>query len=195
MSQQTIDSVVNPNSEILEKLPDENDISSRQGEKFNTNSIINQKINSFTKNPFYKQWWFITICVIALIGILFNPNKEKNNDDIVNEKIIVNPTEKAEIENWLARGNWTCTDVLKGTAPFMRGAMFSFNNGRLVISGGGTTVTNDYVITGILKNVPENTKYSALVKINNNVDMLTRIDENLMVLSWGEGQARLQLQR
>lgn len=137
----------------------------------------------------------IVIAILVIFYIIGKVSNDEKSNQEVKEENTVSPIEKEEIENWLARGNWTCTDVLKGTAPFMRGAMFSFNNGRLVVSGGGTTVTNDYEITGILKNIPENTKYSALVKINNNEDMLTWIDENLMVLSWGGDQAKLQLQR
>ena len=135
---------------------------------------------------------FSFILIFFILGKVFNDDK---NNAVLNEHNSVNPIEKEEIESWLSRGDWTCTDVLEGTAPFMRGAMFSFNNGRLVVAGGGTRVANNYVITGILKNVPKNTKYSALVKINNNDDMLTWIDENLMVLSWGGDKAKLQLQR
>jgi hypothetical protein len=134
--------------------------------------------------------------IVALAGKKENPslkNEEKKMD--VSQNNDVNPSEKQEIENWLKRGNWTCTEVLKGAAPFMRGAMFSFNNGRLIVSGGGTTATNDYEITGIVENYPENTKYSAVIMINNNKDMLTWVDEKIMVLSWGGDKAKLQLQR
>lgn len=142
---------------------------------------------------------FVVLFVLYSIGKLTdkkgvteeNKVQPKSNQ----EQSSVNPGEKAELENWLASGDWTCTNVLKGSAPFMRGAVFSFRNGRMVVSSGGTTVTNTYEIKGILNNVPEGSKYSALITINDKKDMLSRISENLMVLSWGGDMAKLQLRR
>jgi len=107
----------------------------------------------------------------------------------------VDPTQLSELKDYLQRGSWTCTNVESGVAPFMKGATFIFANNKMTVSSGGTTVNNDYEITGIMPNVPEGSKYSALITINNNKDMLSWIDEGLMVLSWGGDKAKLRLQR
>jgi hypothetical protein len=122
-------------------------------------------------------------------------SSSKENSSIKQEKSEVDPTQLSELNEYLQRSQWTCTNVESGTAPFMKGATFVFSNNKMIVSSEGTTVENKYEITGILPNIPEGSRYSALITINNNKDMLTWIDESLMVLSWGGDKAKLRLQR
>lgn len=122
-------------------------------------------------------------------------SSSKENSSIKQEKSEVDPTQLSELNEYLQRSQWTCINVESGTAPFMKGATFIFSNNKMIVSSEGTTVENKYEITGILPNVPEGSRYSALITINNNKDMLTWIDESLMVLSWGGDKAKLRLQR
>lgn len=147
----------------------------------------------------YQKLTYFLIFVLA-IGFASKSEKRdsiKNNNESTNkiEKPKVDPKQLAEIESYLGKSSWTCTNVESGSAPFMLGATFVFSNGEVKVSNEGTTVNNRYEITGILPNVPEGSKYSALVTINNNKDMLSWIDESLMLLSWGGDKAKLRLQR
>jgi hypothetical protein len=47
------------------------------------------------RKPFYLKWWFFTILIllgIVVIGSIFNPGDESNNDDSAVEKIITMPS-------------------------------------------------------------------------------------------------------
>lgn len=126
-----------------------------------------------------------------------NPPTGKNSGE--NEPKVaessVDSRKLSEIESYLARGSWTCTKVEKGSAPFMKGATFIFSKGTLIVTGEGTTVENKYKITGIIDKFPEGSKFSAIIKINDNNDMLSWIGDDLMVLSWGGDVAKLRMQR
>ena len=142
----------------------------------------------------------IASTILTNCGSNSDKKSEKENLETKTEKkeLIksdVDPKQLSELNEYLQRGQWTCTNVESGTAPFMRGAKFIFSNNKMIVSSEGTTVENKYEITGILPNVPEGNRYSALITINNNKDMLTWIDESLMVLSWGGDKAKLRLRR
>ena len=77
----------------------------------------------------------------------------------------------------------------------MKGATFIFSKGTLIVTGEGTTVENKYKITGIIDKFPEGSKFSAIIKINDNNDMLSWIGDDLMLLSWGGDVAKLRMQR
>lgn len=127
-----------------------------------------------------------------------NTSKKPKNNTTETKRTETKKVEKKQneyVENILANGSWVCTDVLEGTAPFMRGATFNFQYGRLIVSGGGTSVENNYVIKDILKNYPSSAMFSAIFEMNNKEDMITLIDARLMVISWGGEKAKLQLQR
>ena len=145
---------------------------------------------------------FIAVVIIANAGknnagsnSSSSTSSSKETPSKNQEKSAVDPKQLSELNEYLQRGQWTCTNVESGTAPFMRGAKFIFSNNKMIVSSEGTTVENKYEITGILPNVPEGNRYSALITINNNKDMLTWIDESLMILSWGGDKAKLRLQR
>jgi hypothetical protein len=121
--------------------------------------------------------------------------EESYSEDQDDEGFTVDPEQLAMLEAYLGAGEWTCTDVQSGTAPFMRGATFGFANGRMFVTSGPTSVENSYSITGIVPNYPEGSILSAMITINQNQDMLSAITEDLMVLSWGGDQAKLILQR
>jgi hypothetical protein len=77
----------------------------------------------------------------------------------------------------------------------MEGATFKFSNQGIIVSNQGTTANNKFKITGIVPDYPKGCKYSAMIQVNDNEDVLTLVDENLMVLGWGGGYAKLRLQR
>lgn len=147
----------------------------------------------------YQKFKYFFILVVA-IGFA---SKKESRESSSPEKKTINTTEKpevdpkqlSEIESYLSKSTWTCTNVESGTAPFMSGATFEFSKGTMIVSNDGQSASNSYKITGIIPNVPSGSKYSALITINNNKDMLSWIDENLMVLSWGGDKAKLRLQR
>lgn len=122
-------------------------------------------------------------------------NSTKASPTTTEEHFSVDQQQLNELNEYLQRGKWTCTNVESGTAPFMRGATFVFKNNKMIVSSQGTTVENKHEITAIMPNIPKSCKCSALITINNNKDMLTWIDEELMVLSWGGDKAKLRLQR
>jgi len=107
----------------------------------------------------------------------------------------IDPRKLSELESFLSKEAWTCTKVEKGSAPFMKGATFIFSKGTLIVTGEGTTVENKYKITGIIDDFPEGSKLSAIIKINNNNDMLSWVSDDLMLLSWGGDVAKLRMQR
>ena len=72
---------------------------------------------------------------------------------------------------------------------------FKFSNQGIIVSNQGTTANNKFKITGIVPDYPKGCKYSAMIQVNDNEDVLTLVDENLMVLGWGGGYAKLRLQR
>ncbi len=160
---------------------------------------ITTSVNNNQK-PWFKTWW-VWVIILVVLGQIFKKDDSSANENQSSEqsenqvKTSVNPQHLSELNEYLQRGQWTCTNVESGTAPFMKGATFIFSNNTMIVSSGGTTVENNIEITGILPNVPEGSKYSALITINKNKDMLTWIDENLMVLSWGGDKAKLRLQR
>lgn len=145
----------------------------------------------------------LAVYVILAMGSKNTDEKESNSEkgEIGGEsepkaaESSVNPRKLSEIESYLSRGAWTCTKVEKGSAPFMKGATFMFSKGKLIVSGEGTTVENQYKITGVIDNFPEGATLSAMIKINNNNDMLSWISDDLMLLSWGGDVAKLRMQR
>lgn len=152
--------------------------------------------------PIFKQF-FSALIVLGFLFLAFGSEEtkeEKSSENKENttekkEEFSIDPQQLSELNSYLQKGPWTCTSVESGTAPFMKGATFLFNNHGMTVSSEGTVVENKMKITGIIPNTPEGCRYSALIDINGNKDMLTWIDDGLMILSWGGDKAKLRLQR
>tara|TARA_B100000900_G_scaffold333473_1_gene294606 strand:- start:191 stop:679 length:489 start_codon:yes stop_codon:yes gene_type:complete len=114
-----------------------------------------------------------------------------NSDD----SFTIDPAQLSELNEYLQRSSWVCTNVEKGTAPFMKGATFTFYDNSIRLTSGTTTVQKDFEITGILPDYPAGAKYSALINYNGNTESLTWISDNLMLISWFNDKAKLRLQR
>ena len=152
--------------------------------------------------PIFKQF-FSALIVLGFLFLAFGSEEtkeEKSSENKENttekkEEFSIDPQQLSELNSYLQKGPWTCTSVESGTAPFMKGATFLFNNQGMTVSSEGTVVENKMKINGIIPNTPEGCRYSALIDINGNKDMLTWIDDGLMILSWGGDKAKLRLQR
>ena len=125
---------------------------------------------------------------------VWNGQEYQSSTKYVSESSEKSDAKKAE--QYLSNGSWTCTQVLSGTAPFMRGASFKFSNGVLTVSTGGTTVNNFYEITSTLPDYPEGSMFSSTITVNDkNKELFSAITNKIMVLSWGNETAKLQLQK
>jgi len=92
-------------------------------------------------------------------------------------------------------GPWVCTNVERGSAPFMKGSRFQFGDGSLVVYGGDALAQHQWTLEGVIQNVPDGARFSAILRMGTRRESLTAIDEGLMVISWGNDAAKLRLQR
>jgi hypothetical protein len=92
-------------------------------------------------------------------------------------------------------GPWICTNVERGSAPFMKGSRFQFGNGSLVVYGGGARAEHQWTLEGVIRNLPAGSRFSAILRMGSRREGLTAIDDGLMVISWGNDAAKLRLQR
>ena len=97
--------------------------------------------------------------------------------------------------NQVLGGPWFCINVERGSAPFMKGSRFQFADGSLVVDGGGARAQHQWTLEGVIRNVPDGARFSAILRMGTRRESLTAIDEGLMVISWGNDAAKLRLQR
>jgi hypothetical protein len=60
---------------------------------------------------------------------------EKNESSSeLQEKSGINQSQLSELQNYLKRGQWTCTSIEKGRAPYMKEATFLFSGNKMIVT-------------------------------------------------------------
>jgi hypothetical protein len=143
----------------------------------------------------WQPWAFMFIVAYAINPVIGEDTEEGNEKIEKSGSFSLKKEDLTALQGYINSSKWICTGFEKGSMPFIEGATFKFSSQNLSVYNDGTTANNNFTIKGIVPNFPEGCKYSALVQVNDNEDVLTLIDESLMVLGWGGGAVKLRLQR